>query len=132
MALRVSDCAGRRLAVGDHGRRGDGAQRVADHVLGAGALLRLADDEVGDGVGDHQAGGSRSDDLDDLHDNSSSSVQCERIESFLIITSILDKSILLSEKTEYYTRSWHPNVIRGIKLSQNPRAQPALRSPLLV
>jgi len=100
LVLRVSDRAGRRLAVGDHCRRDDGAQSVADHILGAGAVLHLADDEVGDGVGDHQAGGSRRDDLDDLHDNSSSSVQCKRIESFLIITSMLD-SVNASQQRSY-------------------------------
>jgi len=61
---------GGRPAVGDHGRRADGARGVADDVLDVGAALHLADGEVGGGVGHHQAGGDGRGDPDNLHGES--------------------------------------------------------------
>lgn len=60
-----------RPAVGDHGRRDDGAHGVADDVLlEAGAVPRLLDGEVGGGVGHHQAGGDDRGDPGNLHGES--------------------------------------------------------------
>lgn len=79
---------GHRLAVGDHGRRGDVARGDAAHGPDAGAVPLRADDDVGSGVDHHQAGGGDRGDLGNLHDSSSSSVRRECIESILTITFI--------------------------------------------